>query len=161
MLFKKRKNIVCYKNEEIIIGHKIIRGLDVLDNVKDELNINVYLDKDCICILENEDNQTVCAAYLNYYNEGGEGNIKLNRLWVRPQYRNKHYATELIYFALSSYETINSVQLKAAAETECYQRKNKAAGYIEPLTQKELEEFYDKFTYGPDSKMKIHFTRTK
>lgn len=63
MLFKKRKNIVCYKNEEIIIGHKIIRGLDVLDNVKDELNINVYLDKDCICILENEDNQTMCGIF--------------------------------------------------------------------------------------------------
>ena len=66
----------------------------------------------------------------------------------------------VIYFALSSYKKINTVNLKACADNELCQRKNAEEGYIEPLTQRELEAFYDKFTYGSNSKMKIHFSRS-
>lgn len=161
MFFRTRGNVVRYNNEEVVIRHKIVRGSDVSKDVKNELYTGIYLDKDCICILErNKDNKTICAAYLNYYNEGGEGNVKINRLWVRPEFRKRHYATELIYFALSSYKKINTVNLKACADNELCQRKNAEEGYIEPLTQRELEAFYDKFTYGSNSKMKIHFSRS-
>lgn len=94
-----------YNNEKIIITHDIIRESNVSMDVKNELYTNMYLDKHCICILgKNKDNQTICAACLNYYNEGEDGKAKINRLLVHPEFRKRHYATELIYFALSSYK---------------------------------------------------------
>lgn len=158
MCFKKRKNIVRYNNNDVVIRHDIVRGSDISEDVKNELETSIYLDKDYICILDkDENNKTICVAYLNYFNEGEKGNVKINRLWVRPEFRKNHYAVELIYFALSSYKKIKIVTLKACADNELYQKEHASADYIEPLTQRELEAFYDKFTYGPNSKMKILF----